>query len=128
MNPITQEWINKAEGYWATANREYRVKKNPNYDAVCFHAQQCAEKYLKAYMQEKGISFKKIHDLEILLNDILPIEPSWTALRNDLIVLTSYAVEYRYPGMATIQTEAKDAVEHCGSVRKIVRRTLGLLR
>lgn len=127
MNPITLEWINKAEGDWATANREYLVGKNPNYDAVCFHAQQCAEKYLKAYMQEKGIKFKKIHDLEILLNDILPTEPSWAALRNDLIVLTSYAVEYRYPGMATIKTEAEDAVRHSGSVSNTVRRTLGLL-
>jgi len=48
MNPSAQEWINKAEGDWATANRENQVRKNPNYDAVCFHAQQCAEKYLKA--------------------------------------------------------------------------------
>ena len=42
MNPKTQEWIDKAEGDWATMIREYRVRKNPNYDAVCFHAQQCA--------------------------------------------------------------------------------------
>ena len=48
MKPITQEWIDKAEGDWATLMREYRARKNPNYDAVCFHAQQCAEKYLKA--------------------------------------------------------------------------------
>jgi HEPN domain-containing protein len=127
MNQITQEWIDKAEGDWSTANREYRVRKNPNYDAVCFHAQQCAEKYLKAYMQEKGIGFRKIHDLEILLNDILSIEPAWTTLRNSLIVLTSYAVEYRYPGMATLKTEAKQAIHHCRLVRKVVRQSLGLL-
>jgi len=49
MNPIVQEWIDKAEGDWNTARREYRVRKSPNYDAVCFHSQQCAEKYLKAF-------------------------------------------------------------------------------
>ena len=126
MNPITQEWIDKAEGDWATANREYRARKNPNYDAVCFHAQQCAEKYLKAYMQEKGISFRKIHDLEILLNDILPVEPSWTTLRNSLIILTTYAVEYRYPGVTTSKKEAKDAVIHCRFVRDVVRQSFSL--
>ncbi len=126
MNPITQEWIDKAEGDWATANRENRIRKNPNYDAVCFHAQQCAEKYLKAYMQEKGIGFRKIQDLEALLDDILPIEPSWSTIRNSLIILTTYAVEYRYPGVVTTKTEAKDAVKHCKLVREIVRQTFGL--
>ncbi|HEX8639510.1 MAG TPA: HEPN domain-containing protein [Pyrinomonadaceae bacterium] len=108
MNPITREWIDKAEGDWATANREYKARKNPNYDAVCFHAQQCAEKYLKACMQEKGIGFRKIHDLEVLLGEILPTEPGWAQLRNGLIILTTYAVEYRYPGAAGVisKTEA----------------------
>jgi HEPN domain-containing protein len=43
MNPLTLEWIEKAEGDFATAQREQRARKMPNYDAVCFHAQQCAE-------------------------------------------------------------------------------------
>ena len=48
MKPITKEWVDKAEEDWSTALREVRVRKNPSYDSVCFHAQQCAEKYLKA--------------------------------------------------------------------------------
>ena len=48
MNPLTHEWIEKAEGDFTTAGRELRARKNPNYEAACFHAQQCAEKYLKA--------------------------------------------------------------------------------
>jgi HEPN domain-containing protein len=57
MKPLTAEWISKAENDFATALRESRVRKNVNYDAVCFHAQQCAEKYLKARLQEAGIAF-----------------------------------------------------------------------
>lgn len=49
MNPLSIEWINKAEGDYATAKREFRVRKLPNYDAVCFHSQQSAEKYIKAF-------------------------------------------------------------------------------
>ncbi len=41
MQPLTQEWIEKAEGDFATASREVRARLLPNYDAVCFHAQQC---------------------------------------------------------------------------------------
>lgn len=48
MNPLTVEWVNKAEGDFTTALRELRARKSPNYDAACFHAQQCVEKYLKA--------------------------------------------------------------------------------
>ncbi|MGI8642238.1 MAG: hypothetical protein ACR2MG_20095 [Pyrinomonadaceae bacterium] len=36
MKPMTQEWIDKAEGDWTTAMREYRARKNPNYNAVVF--------------------------------------------------------------------------------------------
>jgi HEPN domain-containing protein len=52
MTSQVAEWISKAEGDFLTAGRELRARKSPNYDAVCFHAQQCAEKYLKAVLQE----------------------------------------------------------------------------
>jgi len=126
MKPITQEWIDKAEGDWATAKREYRARKNPNYDAVCFHCQQCGEKYLKARLQEAGIIFKKIHDLEILLNDVLTVEPGWTNLRNSSLILTDFAVDYRYPGRKSSKIEAKEAVKHCRLIRKAVRQVFGL--
>ncbi len=75
MKPITTEWIAKAEGDFATAQRELGATDHPNYDAVCFHAQQCAEKYLKAFLQEANIPFPKTHDLADLLASALSIEP-----------------------------------------------------
>ena len=59
MNDLTIEWVQKAEGDYETTLRESRVRRHPNYDAVCFHAQQTAEKYLKAVLQESGFSFPK---------------------------------------------------------------------
>lgn len=126
MKPITQEWIEKAEGDWSTLMREFRARKNPNYDAVCFHAQQCAEKYFKARLQEASITFKKIHDLEILPNDVLQIEPAWISLQNSSDSLTIYAVKFRYPGSSADKFEAKEAVKHCRSIRKAVRQAFGL--
>jgi HEPN domain-containing protein len=87
MNPLTSEWVQKAEGDFGTASREIRARRAPNYDAVCFHAQQCAEKYLKALLQEEDIPFGKTHNLVILLDLLLPAEPSWEMLRHDMQVL-----------------------------------------
>jgi HEPN domain-containing protein len=126
MNPITSEWVGKAEGDFATAQRESQVVSDANYDAICFHAQQCIEKYLKARLQESGIPFGKTHDLSTLLDLILPIEVTWDVLRADLHALTVFAVTYRYPGDSADESDAREAVARCEKVRKIVRASLGL--
>jgi HEPN domain-containing protein len=103
-----------------------RARKDPNYDGVCFHAQQCAEKYLKARLQEANIAFSKTHDLIKLLKAVLAAEPTWNVLEPELIPLTDFSVEYRYPGISATRTEAKSAGAHCRKVRRVVRRALGL--
>lgn len=75
MKPETAEWVEKAEGDFRTAVREKNSAEYPNYDAACFHAQQCAEKYLKARLVEAGKDFPKTHDLSAILNLVLPLEP-----------------------------------------------------
>jgi HEPN domain-containing protein len=54
MNEVVEEWIAKAEGDFRTASRELVVVDRPNYDAVCFHAQQCIEKLMKAVTDRAG--------------------------------------------------------------------------
>jgi HEPN domain-containing protein len=126
MKQITLEWIEKAEGDFATAEREVVVSQSPNYDAVCFHSQQCAEKYVKARLQEASIPFPRIHDLSVLLDRVLPIEPQWEILRDALESLTAFAVEYRYPGESANEREAREAVAACREVRRVVRGALSL--
>jgi HEPN domain-containing protein len=126
MKPITHEWVNKAEGDFATAERELRAADNPNYDAVCFHAQQCAEKYLKARLQEADVAFGKTHDRIALLDLALKVESSWEILRADLQSLTLFAVAYRYPGDSADEDDARESVTRCRNIRRIVRRALSL--
>lgn len=106
--------------------REYRARINPNYDAVCFPAQQCAEKYFKARLQEAGIHFDKTHYLLSLLNDLLATEPGWTVLQASSAFLTIYAVKFRYPGDSADKLEAKETVKHCRLIRETVRQAFGL--
>jgi HEPN domain-containing protein len=122
MKQITKEWVDKAEGDFATAQRELQVQEMPNYDAVCFHSQQCTEKYLKACLQEENIAFNRIHDLSRLLDLLLPVEPGWETLRPTLEILTAYAVEFRYPGISANQELAAQSFEDCVEIRQIIRQ------
>jgi len=90
MKPMTAEWVAKAEGDFAMLERESRARKNPNHDGICFHAQQCAEKYLKARLCEAGIASPRTHDLVALLEQVLPAEPPWEAHRANLAFLTDF--------------------------------------
>ena len=126
MKPLATEWAAKAEGDLGTARREMAATDAPNYDAVCFHAQQCVEKYLKARLADGGVAFPKIHDLGALLNLVLPLEPSWESLRDELDSLSSRAVEVRYPGVDSDAEDARGALEIALRVCAVVRARLGL--
>lgn len=126
MNPLTEELVNKVEGDFNTAERELRVTNEPNYDAVCFHAQQGIEKYLKAKLHEVGVQSGKTHDLSLLLDLVLPVEPSWSSLRPDLQALTVFAVAYRYPGDSADENEAHEAMTKCRNIRQIIRTSLNI--
>jgi HEPN domain-containing protein len=126
MNPLAVEWVDKADGDFATAGRELRARIAPNYDAICFHSQQVAEKYLKAYLQENGISFPRTHILLDLLALCVKVDPAFQVIQADLNLLEGYAVQFRYPGQSAIKAEAKAAYKVASIVRRYIRNSLGL--
>jgi HEPN domain-containing protein len=125
MQPVTREWVDKAEGDFLTALREFRARKNPNFDAACFHAQQCAEKYMKAYLQEKSVSVDKTHDLVRLLS-LMPMAIGLQAMQPQLALLSASAVEFRYPGEQASREIAKESIQTSTSVRTEIRELLKL--
>lgn len=126
MKADAGEWVAKAEGDFYDAQRGIRARKHPNYDGVCFHCQQCIEKYLKGRLVEKGIDFPKTHDLAKLLDLLGDTEPAWKGWRPDLDVLTDYAVSFRYPQENATQEEAKQAFKLCCNLRTQIRAAFGL--
>jgi len=125
MKPATVEWVAKAEGDFLTSGRELRARKSPNYDAVCFHAQQCAEKYLKAVLQENDKHIPKIHNLIELMLLCEEIDGSFEMLRADLVTMERYAVRGRYPGEVAEKMEAQSAHGAAAIVRAFVKQKLG---
>lgn len=126
MKPSTREWIDKAEADFDAAQMLYRARKRPSYDAACFHAQQCAEKYLKARLEEAGLPIPKTHNLYALLTLVSPLEPGWNVLAADLNILNVFAVAYRYPGISAIKADAQDAMKRCRNIRRIARQAFGI--
>ena len=124
MNPLVAEWVAKAEGDYASALRDARARKSPNYDSACFHSQQCVEKYLKGILQSENIPFAKTHDLCSLLDACIQQHPLWEAFRADLEALTEYAVAFRYPGLSADRNQAKMAVALATRLRKEFRLAL----
>ena len=126
MKDLVKEWINKAEGDFHSALREFRARKFPNYDAAGFHAQQCAEKYLKAILQLRNIRFDKVHDLLALLNLCLSVSPELELHRELLSYLNPFSIAFRYPGESATRDQAREAVKAIRKLRPILRRILNL--
>jgi HEPN domain-containing protein len=126
MKPMTHEWVAKAEGDFAMVERESQARKDPSYDGICFHSQQCAEKYLKARLCEAGIDYPKMHDLVALLEMALDVEPDWETHREDLAFLTDMANNIRYPSYTASEAEAQAAEQQCRRFRDAARAVLPL--
>ena len=119
-----EEWISKAEEDYEAALDLIRRRRRPLPNSVCFHGQQCAEKYLKSYLIYRERTFPKIHNLLALLEMCLSLDEIFEELRDPLIQLNSYATEVRYPGRYATVEEAREAVQAMTQVRRFVRLRL----
>ncbi|MBN2314856.1 MAG: HEPN domain-containing protein [Sedimentisphaerales bacterium] len=122
---IAREWIIKAENDLKNATHTLKMSRGCPTDTVCFHAQQCVEKYLKAFLVFKGIDFPRTHDIEQLVS-LLP-ENIWLRLSiKEQRCLTAYATVTRYPGEyePIPMDEARQGVKLARRVRKELRDIL----
>mgnify|MGYP006304520093 CR=1 FL=1 len=126
MKELTLEWIQKAEGDYHSALRDYRARNHPNYDSAGFHAQQCVEKYLKAILQENNIRFQKVHDLLALMQLCLSVDSQLKIHKDILADLNPFAVVFRYPGEYATKQDAKAAIQALKTLRVYLRQVLGI--
>lgn len=120
MKALTKEWIDKAEEDFRVAQREM-LGEPPSYNAVCFHSQQSVEKYLKAVLQENDVVFLKVHDLEVLVDQVNEFISNLNALKDDARRLNVFAVEVRYPGFEAEDEDARSALESLERLVKAIR-------
>jgi len=119
-----QEWVEKAETDYKAAIDLARRRKDPLPGAVCFHCQQCAEKYLKAFLISRKVPFPKIHDLIALKKLCVEEEGAFELIHDLLESLEGYDVAIRYPGETATVEDAREAVAAMKEVRRFVRARL----
>ena len=100
-----QDWIVRARGDLALACAP--LPEGAFFEDLCFHAQQAAEKALKAVYQHHGWTFRYTHDLEELIAGLKRHGLEIPSQVEDAIVLTSFAWEARYPGLGEPVTVAE---------------------
>jgi len=93
---LAHEWLAKADVDLSAASA--LLSAGDLSDVVAFHAQQVAEKALKAFLVWHQIEFPKTHDIERLLELCASIDPEVAEALASAVELTPYGVEYRYPG------------------------------
>ncbi len=125
MRKLTREWLRKAEDDRIMA-RLANSTIPPAKDAICFHCQQMAEKYLKALLQELGLPVTRTHDLLELLRDLVSHYPGLRTLRRGLEFLTKFAVDTRYPGFHARKRQVEAALRWAERVRDACRSLLGI--
>lgn len=124
MKKIIEEWVRKADADFATASREMAAGEDTNFDAICFHSQQCIEKLMKALLIKNGQTPPKIHDLFHLNLLLTPVCPKWSYSHEDLRYLTRASVDFRYPGESADKDEATHALEICSKLRTFLHQLL----
>ena len=108
---LVYEWFKKGDNDLKAAETIIKSEDPPT-DTVCFHCQQCAEKYLKGFLTFHEIEFEKEHNLHYLLDLCEQTGISLDSLRPEADVLNPYATEIRYPGIFSEYTidEAREAI------------------
>jgi len=121
---LVKEWVDKAEEDFRTLQELYNKSPSDFATTICFHSQQCAEKYLKALLTKHGIEPPWIHTLETLLDLTISKIPELEQSRDMLAQLTPYATEYRYPGKVANKNDAKVCVNIISKFRKQIKSYL----
>jgi HEPN domain-containing protein len=123
---LVKEWVSKAEQDYAVAKVLLQRRALRVNDAICFHSQQCIEKYLKAFLTSNSLHFPKSHSLENLTTLASKQDGSYELIADLIRPLSKYAVGFRYPGEEARRPEARYAVKTMEEARKFIRERLNL--
>lgn len=112
------EWLRRARSNLARAKADCGLPE-VLYEDLCFDAQQAAEKSIKAVLIQRKVPFPKTHDI---INLLTLLQKSGIEIPEEILqadMLTSYAVEFRYPGLSEEVTE-EEYLEAIGMADRVI--------
>ena len=123
--PPEHAWFAKAGADLEMARRALGPDR-PFPDMACFHAQQCAEKYLKGYLVAHEVPFRFVHDLGYLINLCSGLDPAFEDLRPAARFLNAYIATSRYPAEIDPEPDipaAREAIRRAQQIANFVLQT-----
>jgi HEPN domain-containing protein len=132
MNPPNTEIFRKVKQWMIYGDEDLRLARHAltllsgcPYRLIAYHAQQCTEKYLKAYLVYHCIDFPYTHNISRLL-ELCEENSRWPGKIYEAEELTPFAITARYPGEdeKVTKKEALRAMDIAAKVRQTVRKTL----
>jgi len=119
------QWIEIADEDLKFAKHGFTISSGVSYRIIAFHSQQCAEKYLKAFLVYHKIDFPYTYNITKLINLCGEIDNSIEELRTSEI-LTSYATANRYPSeyRKLKKVDALNSVKLAMKVKDAIRKRL----
>ena len=117
-------WIEYAASDLRAAEHTVKTLEPCPYWIVAYHAQQCAEKALKAYLIWKRLPYPHTHDLRLLLDQCQAAGgQAWTELHREVERIGPMGVLARYPSLirTVTQDEAEWAVAAAGRLLEAVK-------
>lgn len=125
INRKVCQWIEIAEEDYRLAVHGMTLSTGTPFRLVAYHAQQCAEKHIKAWLVYNNVDFPFTHNLGFLLTLCLK-HTTWKPELEEAGDLTVYAITTRYPGISERVTEAEaiHAIEIAKKVKDAVLEQL----
>lgn len=120
-----RQWLEFADEDLKLARHGLTLTGEVPYRLIAYHAQQCAEKVLKAFLVFHGIDFPYTHNISRLM-ELCADQGDWVKEAQEAEELTPFAITTRYPGEdeKVSRKEALRAIEIAAKVRDIVRKNL----
>jgi HEPN domain-containing protein len=116
-------WLSKAELDLKAAAHEVAAPAEALWGDVMFHAQQAAEKAMKAFLAYHDVPFRKTHNLEELGQQCVALDATLGTVADEAAPLTEYAWKFRYPG-ETPEPERAEADEALAAARNAYQSIL----
>jgi len=119
------EWIRLATDDLRVSEHILEMEEPRPCRLSAFHAQQCVEKCLKAFLVAANIDFPYTHNISTLLELASPMADWGTAL-DDAESLTVFAVSVRYPSDddSVTEREARQAIQIANLVRETIDQSI----
>ncbi len=122
---LVKNWIIKAQ-HDLLAAQKLSSDSDIYSDIAIYHCQQCAEKALKGILVLQEQIFPRTHDLRLLLQLAIAVNPDFQHYQETSELLTPYATEFRYPSdvMQPTEEELQEALEKAEEIFNFITSLL----